>query len=350
MLTMRKLSIVFLSILAVVLAAAQNQEWSLVVRLNPAIDDIVPAGAKVETMVGGENFSVLEGPVWVKRGGYLLFSDMAANVIYKWSPEDGKVSVFLPYSGWTGTDDFDVGAQIENGYVLVTIVGSNGVTVDPQGRVVFNAMGDRQVVRLEEDGRRTVLASHYQGKRLNSTNDLVFKSDGSLYFTDPPSGLRGREDSPKVELPFKGVYRLNDKDLQLLVEFRGKESSPNGLAFSPDEKYFYVNDIRQKTIIRYDVQPDGKVTNGKVFIDMSSDKSRGGPDGMKVDQKGNVYCTGPGGVWIISPEGRHLGTILTQTQITNLAFGGNDGKTLYLTGRGLYRIRLKVPGIIPGPA
>ena len=188
------------------------------------------------------------------------------------------------------------------------------------------------------------MASHYEGKRLNSTNDLVYKSDGSLYFTDPPSALRGGDNDPKKELPFTGVFMLKDGKLQLLT----KDIRPNGLAFSPDEKYLYVADTTNRSVVRYEVQPDGAVANGQVFIAMSSDKAPGGPDGMKVDQKGNLYSTGPGGVWIISPEGKHLGTLVFPERPANFAFGEADGKTLYVTARrGLYRIRLKIPGIRP---
>ncbi len=340
---MRKLSSALLFSIFFPLLAAHAQEWSLVVRLKPEMDAIVPAQAKLEKLAG--DFGVLEGPVWVRKGGYLLFSDMPANTVYKWSPEGG-VSVFLPYAGYTGTDDSGVGAQLDSGHGLLTLVGPIGTTVDTEGRLVYAAMGDRQIVRIEQDGRRTVLASHYDGKHLNSPNDLVFRSDGSLYFTDPPSGLRGREQSPRKELPFQGVFRLKGNDLQAIVK---DLPNPNGIGFSPDEKYLYVNDTRKRAVMRYEVQPDGGVSNGRVFVDMSSDKAAGVPGGMKVDQKGNVYTCGPGGVWIISPEGTHLGTIFPPSQCTNLAFGDADGKTLYLTlFGGLYRIRLSVSGIIPG--
>ncbi len=345
---MRKYSIIVLSIMstmALVGTAPQAQDWNFVARINPALDEIVPADARVEKLA--DSFGFLEGPVWVRQGGYLLFSDIPANVIYKWSPDVGKVSIFLAYSGFTGTDDSVAGAQSNDGRALVTLLGSNAVTVDPQGRVVYCAHGDRQVVRLEADGRRTVLASQFEGKRLNSPNDLVFKSDGTLYFTDPPSGLRDRDKDPKKELPFSGVYLLKGGKLQLITK---DMTTPNGIVFSPDEKYLYVNDSAKKTITRFDVQPDDTVTNGQVIIDMSSDKAPGVPDGMKVDQKGNIYCTGPGGFWIMSPQGKHLGTVLTSELPANLAFGGPDLKTLFLTARtGLYQIRLKIPGIVSGP-
>jgi gluconolactonase len=189
------------------------------------------------------------------------------------------------------------------------------------------------------------LAGQYEGKRLNSPNDLVYKSDGSLYFTDPPAGLRDGDKDPKKELPFNGVYLLKGGQLQLLIK---DMVLPNGVALSPDEKYLYVNDTVKKIIMRYEVQKDDTITHGQVIVDMNSDKAPGAPDGMKVDEKGNIYCTGPGGFWIISPDGNHLGTILTSELPANLAFGGEDGKTLYLTARtGLYRIRLNIPGIRP---
>jgi gluconolactonase len=325
------------------LAMAQAQDWTVIARLSPALDNIVAADAKIEKVA--ESFGFLEGPVWVRKGGYLLFSDIPANVIYKYSPNDRKVSVFLPYSGFTGTDSSTAGMQLNNGKGTVTLLGSNAVTVDPQGRIVYCAHGDRQVVRLETGGKRTVLASQYEGKRLNSPNDLVFKSDGALYFTDPPAGLRDGDNDPKKELPFNGVYLLKDGKLRLLNK---DLALPNGIAFSPDEKYLYVNDSVKKTILRFEVKPDDTVGEPQVLIDMNSDKASGAPDGMKVDQNGNIYCTGPGGFWIISPDGKHLGTVLTTELPANLAFGDADTKTLYLTARtGLYRIHMKIAGILP---
>jgi gluconolactonase len=334
--------IVLLSALTAAPAAPPISDWSLIVRLDPAIDGILPADAKLKKLAG--DFGFLEGPVWVRKGGYLLFSDIPANVIYKWSPSDGKASVFVPYSGFTGPDDSGSGAQIDNGRALVTLLGSNAVTVDPQGRVTYCAHGDRQIVRLEPDGKRTVLADRYEGKRLNSPNDLVYKSDGSLYFTDPLAGLRNRGDDPKKELPFTGVFLLKGGNLQLLT----KDIAPNGLALTPDEKYLYLIDTSKKSILRFEVQPDDTIANGQPFVDMSSDKAPGNPDGMKVDKQGNVYSSGPGGVWIMSPQGKHLGTILTPEVVANLAFGGADSKTLFLTARtGLYEISVKIPGVQP---
>jgi gluconolactonase len=334
-----------LSVTAAVLLAAfqvQAQGANEIVRLDPTLDQIVSIYTKVEEVAGG--FGFLEGPVWVRQGGYLLFSDIPANVIYKWKP-NGKVSVFLKPSGFTGSDPSDVGTQVNNGQAVVTLIGSNGVTLDRQGRVVFCAHGDRDVVRIEKDGKRTVMADRFEGKRLNSPDDLVFKSDGALYFTDPTAGLRKRDDDPKRELRFNGVYLLKDGKLRLVEK---TFATPNGIAFSPGEKFLYVNDTTRKLIMRYEVRADDTIANGKVFIDMSADTAPGIPDGMKVDQKGNVYCTGPGGVWIMSPEGKHQGTLRTSELPANLAWGDSDGKTLYLTARtGLYRIRLKIAGIRP---
>jgi gluconolactonase len=323
---------------------AKAQNYGEVVRVDPASDAIVPADAVVEKV--GDDFGFLEGPVWVntKDQGYLLFSDIPANVIRKWDPKNG-FSVFLDKSGFTGTDASNVGGQTNNGKGLVNLIGSNGITIDRQGRIVYCAHGDRQIVRLEKNATRTVLATRYEGKRLNSPNDLVFKSDGSLYFTDPTAGLRLQDKDPKRELPFNGVYRLAKGKVTLLSKDFAR---PNGIAFSPDEKYLYVNDTSKKIIMRFAVQRDGSVKDGQIISDMNSDTAPGAPDGMKVDQKGNIYCTGPGGFWIMSPEGKHLATVKTKELPANLGWGDADGKALYLTARtGLYRIHLNIPGVRP---
>jgi gluconolactonase len=339
-----RLALFTMAMVFAICVSAKAQNYGGVVRVDPAADAIVPADAVVEKL--GDEFQFLEGPVWIhaKNQGYLLFSDIPANVIRKWDPKNG-FPVYLEKSGYTGTDVADAGGQTNNGFGIVILVGSNGITLDRQGRLVYCQHGDRQVVRIEKNGKRTVLASHYEGKRLNSPNDVVVKSDGSIYFTDPPSGLRQGDKDPKKELTFNGVYRLKKGKLTLLANDFAR---PNGIAFSPDEKYLYVNDTAKKIIKRFDVQPDGGVANGQIITDMNSDTAPGVPDGMKVDQKGNIYCTGPGGFWIMSPEGKHLATVKTKQLPANLNWGDADAKTLYLTARtGLYRIRLNIPGVRP---
>jgi gluconolactonase len=342
----KKIGILLLSLAALftgITISAQND--SQIIRLDPALDALIPAGAHIEKLADGMGF--LEGPVWIhsSKPGYLLFSDIPANVIDKWNPADGKVSVFLEKSGFTGSDPGDAGFQLNNGHAVVTLFGSNGITVDKQGRITYCTHGDRDIVRMEKDGKRTVLADRFEGKRLNSPNDLVYKSDGSLYFTDPPFGLRKVADDPKKELPFAGVYLLSKGKLTVVNKDFG---APNGLAFSPDEKYLYVDDSFTKTYWRFDVQPDGTLANKKLLVDASSSKDAGVPDGMKIDKQGNIYAAGPGGVWVITPDGKHLGTIRPPENPANLAWGDNDAKTLYFTAvTGLYRLRVNVPGIRP---
>ena len=301
-------------------------------RVIPALNSIVTESSKIEKLADGFRFT--EGPVWTHEG-YLLFSDIPANSIFKWAP-GGEITLFRKPSGYDGSDAPE-GA----------FIGSNGLTIDSEGRLVICEHGNRRVTRLEKGGGLTVLADNYQGTRLNSPNDLVYKSDGSLYFTDPPY-ITGRR-SPK-ELDFNGIYRLSRGEIQLLHR---DMTYPNGLAFSPDEKYLYVansdpSDRAKSLWMRFEVQPDGGLTKGTVFYDITQETEEGLPDGMKVDKNGNLYCTGPGGVWIFSPEGKHLGTIKPPEIPTNCAWGGSDGKTLYITAQtGLYRIRLEAEGVRP---
>jgi len=305
-----------------------------VTRVDSAIDEIVPRNPKIYKLA--EGFQFTEGPIWVKDGGYLLFSDPNHNTIYKYVPESQQLSVYRDKSGYNGADIAEYGQP-----------GSNGLTLDPQGRLTINQHGNRRVIRAEKDGTDTVLADRYQGKQLNSPNDLVYRSDGTLFFTDPPFGLPKFHKDPRKELPFEGVFSLYKGKLQLVSkDFTG----PNGLAFSPDEKYLYVTDWdeKKKVIMRYEVSPNAKLSNGTVFFDMTSAPGEDALDGMKVDQKGNLYVSGPGGLWIISPAGKHLGTIVAPMHPHNMAWGDVDGKTLYLAARsGLYRIHLNIPGIRP---
>jgi gluconolactonase len=311
------------------IAAAQSGQ---VKRVAPALDSIVPPSARIEKLAGGFGFT--EGPVWLKDGS-LLFSDIPNNAIHRWTP-DGKVTVFRKPSGYDKSDA-PPGA----------FIGSNGLTLDKEGRLIICEHGNGRVTRLEKNGKATVLAGKFEGKRLNSPNDAVYKSSGDLYFTDPPYGFVKLDDDPKKELKFNGIYRLSGGKLNLLYRDLSK---PNGIAFSPDEKVLYVanSDPNRKIWMRFDVTPDGGITNGRVFFDVTRETVEGLPDGLKVDQKGNVYATGPGGVWIFAPDGKHLGTIQPPEVPANCAFGDADGKTLYMTARtGLYRIKLNIAGIRP---
>ncbi len=326
-------------------------------RNDPAMNEVVGPNPKVFKLA--EGFKFTEGPVWVnKDSGYLLFSDPNANTIYKYAPQgndEGKLEVFRTPSGYSGADIAEYGQP-----------GSNGLTLDPQGRLTINQHGNHRVVRVEKDGRETILADSYQGKRLNSPNDLVYRSDGTLFFTDPPFGFPKAFSDARKQLPFSGVYSIYKGKLQLVSK---DFSGPNGIALSPDEKYLYlgnwpraitgqqpppgddpVSEIgeQHKAIMRYEVQADGTLRNGKLFFDFTSAPGEDGLDGIKVDQKGNLYVSAPGGLWVISPEGKHLGTIITPLHPHNMAWGDADGKTLYLCARtGLYRIGLHIAGVRP---
>lgn len=329
--------LVAVMLLALSLVRAQTPNGQVVERLDPAIDSIVSADAKLELL--GEHFGTTEGPLWIQEGpsGHLLFSDIPANVIYKWTP-DGKVSVFLEKSGFTGADNSNVGAQSTSGRLAVIGLGSNGLALDPQGRIVIATHGDRNIARLEKDGTRTVVADRYDGKRFNGPNDLVVKSNGALYFTDTRFGLRGGDQSPARELPFYGVYLVKDGKV-VLLEKDPQGGAPNGIALSPDEQYLYVGSGGK--ILRYEIRPDDTIANGRIVIESGS-------DGMKVDEKGNLYLTADGGVLIVSAEGKRLGVIPAKVlgnRTTNVAFGDRDRMTLYITVRThVYRIRLKVAG------
>jgi gluconolactonase len=303
-----------------------------IVRLDPSLDRIVPPGAVLEKLAGGFQFT--EGPVW-HPDGYLLFSDPNANTIYRWSPE-GSVSVFRAKSGYGG---FDIGRYHQPG--------SNGLTLDRDGLLVINEHGNRRVTRLERTGKITVIADRYKGRRLNSPNDLVYRSDGTLYFTDPPFGLPKAFEDPAKELPFSGVYMVRNGQVTLLAR---ELTGPNGIAFSPDEKYLYVGnwDLARKVLMRYEVAADGTLRKGEVFHDFTREAEPVALDGIKVDVEGHVYVSAPGGVWILSPSGAALGRIVPPEHDANFAFGDGDGKSLYLTAStGLYRIRVAVPGVRP---
>lgn len=296
-------------------------------RLDAALDALVPQNATIEKLASG--FKFIEGPLWFPAG-HLWFSDVQGNVVRQWSPTGGVTEILKP-GGFDGT-----------GAAADAFIGPNGMIADRDGAVLLCQHGNRRIVRISADRKVTTVVDRFEGKRLNSPNDLVYRSDGSLYFTDPPYGLSGGDEDPAKELKFNGVYRLANGKLQLLVK---ELTRPNGITFSPDEKVLYVanSDPKKKIWMRYNVQPNGTLANGKVFADVTSETAEGLPDGMKVDAKGNVFATGPGGVWIFSPEGKHLGTIKPAEVPANCAWG--DGRSLYMTARtSLYRIKLSTEG------
>ncbi|MEE2636461.1 MAG: SMP-30/gluconolactonase/LRE family protein [Acidobacteriota bacterium] len=298
-------------------------------RLDPLFDELVPPEAIVEQLVGG--FGFVEGPRWIEYhglyGGAVLFSDIPGNAIHLWS-SDGTVSVLL-------SPVFDGEGER---------AGSNGITTDAEGRVVFTEHGNRRVSRIDTGNERTVMVDRHDGRRLNSPNDLVFHSSGALYFTDPPYGLPEQDDDPEKETEENGIYRLApDGTLTLLAS----QTRPNGLAFSPDEQVLYVanSDPSSRLWMAYDVGPEGALENARVFVDLTDDPADGLPDGLKVDVRGNLWATGPGGLLVFTSDGGHLGSIRLPERPANLTFGGGDGKTVFITAQSsLYRIRTDVVG------
>lgn len=314
-------------------AAAKGEKMAhgKIVRLDSALDAIVPKEAQMERLADGFEWS--EGPVWSKSGKYVLFSDIPRNRIMKWQDGSG-ISVFIDKAGYTGAAKFTGGEP-----------GTNGLTYDAAGNLVTCAHGDRVIQQFaggKADGKRSVLAAKYEGKRLNSPNDLVYKSNGDLYFTDPPYGLPKQYDDPARELDWCGVYRLSkDGKLTLLTK---EMTRPNGIAFSPDEKTLYVANSDPKIAIwkSFPVKDDGTLGEGKLVLDVTEHfgKMPGLPDGLKVDTKGNLYATGPGGVWILSPAGKPLGRLDTGEATANCGWG-DDGSTLYITAD-MYLLRIKL--------
>ncbi len=307
-------------------AADSQPSAGVIERLDPAFDGLVPVDAVIEHLAGGFGFT--EGPVWVEDGGpFLLFSDIPNNAIIKWTP-DGEVSDFLKpvFEGET-----------EGG----GLSGSNGITVGPDGDIVFTEHFGGRISRVGADGTRSVVVDTYEGGRFNSPNDLAYHTNGSLYFTDPPYGLPSPEDRAQ---DVNGIYRLDpDGTVTLLADLQG----PNGIALSPDESRLYVADSMANLWMVYDLAADGSLGSGEVLLDASSSEEPGAADGLKVDDDGNLWATGPGGVWVITPDGRHLGTIKPTEPPANAAWG-DDGRTLYMTARtGLYRIRVSASGSIP---
>jgi gluconolactonase len=312
------------------------------------MDRLAPPNSVVNRVATGFN-KWTEGPVWT-RSNSLLFAEIPANNIIQWRPGQGA-TVFIHPSGYKGSAPYG-GPE----------PGSNGMTLDSLGRLTVAGHARRNVWRLDSlnpAATITVLADTYEGKQLNSPNDLVYKSDGSLYFTDPPYGLPTQGDQdPAKQLKVNGVYRIvgardqkpgappNRAKLQILIKDLPR---PNGIAFSPDEEFLYVDNSEPKKLwMRYAVQPDGSLANGTVLYDATTEKAPGGPDGMKVDREGNIYSAGPGGVWVFSADGKHLGTIKVPETVGNLAWGDRDGKTLYIAAStSIYSIRLNVAGMGP---
>lgn len=338
-----------LGTLACIEAHAQQAPASPVVKLNAALDALVSPDAKLELVRGGFGFT--EGIVWVPQGtGHLLLSDMPANVIFKLSPDGKEQSLYLDRSGYTGYDIWRVGFIQNNGkdksdprYEEFPMIGSNGLALDREGRLLIATWAGRSIDRIERDGKRVTLADRYDGKRFGGTNDLVVKRDGAIYFTDGFGGLRLRDKDPGKELDFNGVYMLRDGKVSLVIR---DIANTNGLAFSPDEKILYANGSRDKFVRAYDVQADGTLAGSRMLIDMSGDKAPGITDGMKVDVQGNIWESGPRGIWIVSPQGKHLGTILVPELVANVEFGGADHKMLYIAARNsVYKIRVNIEGI-----
>ncbi|MDX1952235.1 MAG: SMP-30/gluconolactonase/LRE family protein [Verrucomicrobiota bacterium] len=295
-------------------------------RLDPALRNLIPPFAEIEKLASGFEWS--EGPVWDKKKKVLYFSDVPNNVVFRWQ-EGMRTAEYMNPSGYTGSTSR--GGE----------PGSNGLTIDNQGRLVLCQHGDRQVARREQNGKVTPLARYYNFRRFNSPNDLVYKSNGDLYFTDPPYGLLKGNNDPAKELNFNGVYRVTPKgEVTLLTR---ELSFPNGIAFSPDEKILYVaiSDPQNPVIMAYDVQKNGMIENGRVFFDTKHlmEGRKGLPDGLKVDKLGNLFATGPGGVLVITPAGQHLGTINTGEATANCGWG-DDGSTLYITAD-MYLCRVK---------
>ena len=298
-------------------------------RLDPRLDALIPLDANIQKLASG--FTFTEGPVWDKRSDVLYFSDVRDNTIYSWSEDEG-VNVFIQPVFEEETDH--------------PSVGSNGLTLDREGRLILMEHGYRRVSRLEANGERTTLIDNYRGNRLNSPNDVAWHSNGWLYFTDPPYGMPGLENDPARELNYNGIYRLSPEgEIQLLER---NQTRPNGLVFSPDEETLYVanSDAENKVWYAYTVI-HGIIGNPRIFYDVNDQSSEGAADGMKVDTEGNLFATGPGGVWIFDPDGTHLGTIKPDEVPANVAWG-DDGSTLYMTARtGLYRVKLSTSGEIP---
>lgn len=344
---MRKTSLAVALVVAATmsLASAYTLNMDVIVRKDPELNKLLSPDARLEQLAN--DFGFLEGPVWVPQGdgGYLVVTDMPANVVYKWTPQDGKFSVLVDRSGYTGYDIWRVGMPQNNGREEFFLIGSNGNALDSQGRLVMAGWASRKIERVDlKTGKREVLAERYEGKRFGGPNDIIVKKDGTIYFTDGFGGLRQRNQDPSRELDIAGAFMLKDGKVTLIQEISGA----NGIMLSPDEKYLYASDGGGKIIWRFDVRADDMAVNGKPYINLSQDKTPGIIDGMKVDSAGNIWTSCCGGIHILTPEGKELGMIKTPSLVSNLTWGDPDWKTLYITARmDLYRIRTVIAGI-PG--
>jgi len=302
-----------------------------IVAHSDRLDELIPRNTSVEKIADG--FAWVEGPVWNNKGRYLLFSDIPNNSVFMWKEGKG-VTLFLKPSGYSGKEPF-TGRE----------PGSNGLAFDHKGELVLCEHGDRRISRLESDGNKSTLVDRYEGKRLNSPNDLVIKSNGDIYFTDPPFGLPGSFDDPGRELDFCGVYRLSASgELTLLTK---ELKAPNGIAFSPYEKTLYVSDSGERVWMAFDVNPEGTIANGRVLLNASElGKGKPGvPDGMEVDIHGNIFGAAPGGLYIIAPDGTLLGTVDFGVATGNCTWG-DDGSSLFVTANtAVYRIRVNTKGL-----
>jgi gluconolactonase len=309
-----------------------------VIRLDDRLDAIVDPGASVQKVLEDRS-AFFEGPVWIDTpgGGHLLFTDIAGDAILKWEPHGG---MHVVASSFFATTPASRARELDLGFRRVVLKGPDGLAVDREGRIVYCGYGPRHVGRLEPDGRITVLAEAFEGRRLNTPNDVVVSTDGTVYFTDSSADLVSRPGDPGAGVPFSAVYRIRDGSVELLD---GDFTAANGLVFSSGERHLYVNDTRRKLVWRFDVAEGGRLARRELFVDMNSAAGEGVPDGMKIDARGNVYCTGPRGLWVLAEDGTHLGVIATPERLTNLAFGGPDRQTLFMTGPSyVWQIRLKV--------
>jgi gluconolactonase len=319
------------TLIPVAAAADPPQTLGSIERLDPAMDRLIEDDAAIEVLAKGFTWS--EGPVWVPDGGYLLFSDIPRNSVFRWKEDEG-IRLFLRPSGYTGATYYGLEP------------GCNGLVLDPQGRLVSCEHGDRRISVLTKNGGKRTLVDNYQGKRLNSPNDAVFKSNGDLYFTDPPYGLPARWEDPRRELDFCGVYRLSaDGQLTLLTR---EMTRPNGIGFAPDERTLYVAQSDPQAAIwkAFPVREDGTLGASRLLYDATPWVGRrpGLPDGMAVDAQGNLWATGPGGVLVLDPEGRLLGRLNTGQKTANCTFG-EDGRTLFITADAyLCRVPTRVRG------